>query len=481
MKTTLITAYFLLFLVPVSRLFGQAPVAPEVAPADTQEQQLLQIIKLHENGTLHSDSFTYEIRARASIWNAKTILFLNSQGVSESEITEVEKVLNQRVAHQAPARKTIILHRPAPPSETQQKADQAKDIAIRARDIAAAASKSATDLRASGAPETEAGANELRLARQLAEQAQINAQQAAINAEQAQNNAHELDATNATLSSLFHHMAISTGAKFLSPYEIKVTNNAATLSKTGNSTVGYLEFSAFNRFVLNLSPDAEDRDPAKKQGPQIGFTAADEIQAPEGPQSPWLAPWAHVPDWEAHIGFVFSGTSGSSNFSATTIAGGSDFYANAAIGWPFWRYTSTNDHTAMQLTLETAGGANTEKSFLAVHPNAFVGPGFQWRFLAHDNSFGFLCARAGYGWIDIPRFTSASDTDIVVVGGLPKFDLKGSPSLGVFFAYPLGNVFLNVGADVYFRDNPAPWSITVGTTIPVENILTTFGIGGSKK
>jgi hypothetical protein len=255
--------------------------------------------------------------------------------------------------------------------------------------------------------------------------------------------------------SLPYTVFLSSGARFQSLSSVNVQSpTSATLGTAGNTTAGFLEFTYLNRFVLRPNTPADDH---------IEYF-------------PFLK---HLPDVEFHGGFSFANSTGSSNYTASAIAGGGDFYSDLAVGLPLFRYASPSQ--AHQISLELSGGGVTEKAFLAVHPEFFGGLGYQTSFkppglLSSTNLCGFLSVRGGAGYIDTPNITDTT-TNITVdmKGGLPQFHQVWAPSMGVEFEYPItGNIYLTVNADVYFKDSPAPWNISVGASIPLSNFNNVF-------
>lgn len=253
---------------------------------------------------------------------------------------------------------------------------------------------------------------------------------------------------------------ISAGAKFVSPYTIHVDGTNGTLEKSGDSTSAFIEFTLLDRYVLR--PDSEE----EVHGSFLGAKP--------------ISPFSHLPDVESHIGFSFANSSGPSTYTATTIAGGGDFYSDASLGLPFARWS--NGAHRQQVTFELAGGVITEKSFMAVHPNAFAGLGYQaafrpWYLPGTNHLSALLTGRVGVGWIDVPSDISKASTNITVAvsGGLPLFELKPYPTLGVSFLLPISDsIYLTVGGNAYMKDDPAPWNITVGATMPFDKLGSKF-------
>jgi hypothetical protein len=117
---------------------------------------------------------------------------------------------------------------------------------------------------------------------------------------------------------------------------------------------------------------------------------------------------------------------------------------------------------------------------MAVHPNLLFGLGYQSSFTApallgsKTNTPAFIMSRAGYGFVDMPELTSATNLDIKVTN-LPQFQLKWAPSIGTSFYYPLGSgSYFSLKVNAYFLNNPTPWNVTAGITIPLGKLGSVF-------
>jgi hypothetical protein len=264
---------------------------------------------------------------------------------------------------------------------------------------------------------------------------------------------------------------LSSGATFQNPYVVNVSKDktTATLDNAGNSTAGFLEFTYLNRYVLRPAAEKETT-----------WNITQGLWLPNG--------LMRLPDVEFHAGFNFAngmGSASNTSYSAAAIAGGGDFYSDASFGLPLYRYNAEQGLQRHQVSLEASGGVTTEKSFEAVHPQAFVGIGYEASFKAlglqaSTNACGYFMGRVGAGWVDSPRIlsTTSSNTQVVVSGGLPKFDFDAAPvaSVGASLLYPLTeNVYLAVNGSVYLKDNPSPWNVSVGASIPFASISKMFG------
>ncbi|HEY0433941.1 MAG TPA: hypothetical protein VGC95_08715, partial [Chitinophagaceae bacterium] len=146
---------------------------------------------------------------------------------------------------------------------------------------------------------------------------------------------------------------LESGARFQSPYTISydATANTAKLTKAGNSTAGFLQFSYFDRFVLRdpgtySGAEGDMLDKRRDKGKswdkrKVGRSLTNTSDRAEDKfahsQFDWLVPFAHYPDIEWHLGYTFANGSSSSTFSSSSIAGGGDFYSDASIGLPIMR------------------------------------------------------------------------------------------------------------------------------------------------
>jgi hypothetical protein len=254
---------------------------------------------------------------------------------------------------------------------------------------------------------------------------------------------------------------LSSGARFTGPYTIHVTNSTSpgVLDNSGNNTVGFLEFDYINRYVFRPPRELE----RQQHGDLFGFE--------------FVKPWEHAPDIEARIGFNFANSTGTSNYTASTMVGSGDFYSDTRVGLPLFRHTTKAQR--QQISLEGEGGMTTDKSFMAVHPSAFVGLGYQTSFRPHigsssTNVCGFLSGRLGAGWIDVPSTTGSVPGGVGVKldgNGLPVFHLDPSPCFGVLLVYPITeSLFLELDSNTYIRHEPANWNVSVGFVIPLGKV-----------
>jgi hypothetical protein len=257
------------------------------------------------------------------------------------------------------------------------------------------------------------------------------------------------------------------GAKFDNPFRININHEdqTGTLTNRENSTDAFIEFSCFNRFVMRgLDLEDYERDPNwQKTNTVLGNN---KLQ--------FLCPGLHFPDYDINVGFIFRNGSDPTNLSASTIAGGGDFYSEGSIGIPILRYSSAR-LGVHQITIEAAGGFATEKCFMTVHPNMFFGAGYQGSFNFPAGK-GYFASRVGYGWVDTPIFSSNNRKDVMVVGDLPQFKLQSAATIETSLVIPVvtvlnAPVYAVVRANVYLTDNPNPWSITVGGSVSIDKLF----------
>jgi hypothetical protein len=260
---------------------------------------------------------------------------------------------------------------------------------------------------------------------------------------------------------------ISAGAEFLNPYAISVPNptpyGTGTLTNAGSSTVGYVEFDYINRHVLRLT----GRDFCTGTN-WWDFTGQ------------WMIPTKEAPDVQFNMGFLFENGTGitNQNYSAQSLAG-ADFYSRLDLGFPIWRLDlPTQSH---QVSFEAGGGVGTQKNFELIHPNAFVGLGYETSFRpflgsSYTNSCGFFEAKAGAGWTDLPSLVGTNNLVNLDGNGNPKFNFRPACELSTYLAYPLTDkVYLTVDAIDYLGYRPPQsWSVKVGVSIPLDSIGNVF-------
>jgi hypothetical protein len=253
------------------------------------------------------------------------------------------------------------------------------------------------------------------------------------------------------------------GAKLENPYSIS-TNTL----KAGNSTTdGFVELDLYLREIFRtggaddrllstggMDPNSENDTHWRFMWPIYSFWGGDPAQKAS-------------PDFDLKLGYVFSGTSAPSNYTASTIAQGSDFYFNGSFGAPWFRYDSGTG-LKLQSTAEVGGGFTTDKKFLEVHPDLFLGAGLQVAYLGANSasSFGntYIILRSGYAAVDEPRLISGSTVALDQLGN-PEFDLKWSPSVGAQAILKLSSaICVEMGANVYFT-KLSSWNISAGVSI----------------
>lgn len=244
------------------------------------------------------------------------------------------------------------------------------------------------------------------------------------------------------------------GAKLQNPYTIGIdTNHVGTLNKDNTTTDGYVEAMVSLRYITRTRiPDTEV-------------------------QNGWLNPLlfdipalclkgASLPDFEARFGYIFSGQSSPTNYSASTVVGGSDLYGEMSVGLPVHRYTTDDKLTHVQTAIELSGGFVTDKHFLTVHPTAFAGLSIQLSDQLSNGLPWYWLSRVGVARTDTPKLVSGGP--MVDLDGLdiPRFNTTWAPTMGTSLIYPLSETFsLQIGGSAYFTEAPASWNISVGFTL----------------
>ncbi len=184
----------------------------------------------------------------------------------------------------------------------------------------------------------------------------------------------------------------------------------------------------------------------------------------------FFCPTQLFPDIDLKIGYLFGGSSSSTNnVSISTIAGGSDIYADGSVGLPFWRWSPASGWN-QQLTVEAGGGFASDKQFLALHPNYFVGIGYQ----VHQRDWTWF-TRLGIGGSDVPRRKDGTATIVTQPDGMPYFDMETSVAWGAQILYRLNDVVsVQFGMNAYFHDRP-DWNVSLGLLIDPQKAFKTLG------
>lgn len=306
------------------------------APVPYTAEQLLDLIRLRDQGTIDTNTFQTLVHTRSIVpIDVPTILGLQKKNISEEQLMELDQVAkdlnngNGQVSTQASYSKdsaTAPGARPSGASTNLAALVQPKLMITEANMRAAATSliASGDSLAAYATNYSVAGADTNLLAFGTNLTGLGTTMISAL--------------TNSP--SLPYKVFFSVGAKFQNPYALHVDPSSAfaTLTNSGNSTVPFLEFTYLNRFVL--------RDPSDESDPR--WDGVRQIVARDKIEAFW--PFLHFPDIEIHLGFTFANSLASSNYSASTIAGGGEFYNDGSVGLPFMRYTSASQ--SHQLTLE---------------------------------------------------------------------------------------------------------------------------------
>lgn len=252
-------------------------------------------------------------------------------------------------------------------------------------------------------------------------------------------------------------VSIWTGAKLENPYSI--TNGM--LKPNNSKTAAFIDLELTHRYVLSGNTSGEDNEYFWGKPRRYGDGKWD-----------WFIPGQVFPDLNFRMGYVFNNSSTTpTNLTVSTIAGGSDLYSDNSIGVPFWRWSQPDLN--QQATIELGGGFTTDKEFLAIHPNYFVGLGYQFH-----NKDWLWQTRFGLGAADVPRITSGS-TVATDSRGLPQFDFKATPTWGTTITYSLNpTVKLQLGANAFF-EKQATWNLSAGVSIDPAAAFKGF-TGGSK-
>jgi hypothetical protein len=274
---------------------------------------------------------------------------------------------------------------------------------------------------------------------------------------------------------IWSYVTLWAGAKLENPYSITVdpTNHTAKLQPVDAKTDGYLELRLRYRFVDIVAANA-------KQITVFSYNANKNL-AERSYSGGFAWDWQGgypLPDVDTAIGYVFRNSSAPTNFNSSTIVGGSDLYVTGSLGFPYWRYasSSTNDPgmRAVQATLEISGGFVTDRHNLLLHPNIFVGGGFQFLYFRGPESDllpGFWTGRIGLAQVDQPKLIT--DSSVALNGrDEPEFKSSWVPALGFDVTFPISHTLsAQFGGNAYFTDSPSSWNLTVGLVVDVDKLF----------
>ena len=328
------------------------------------------------------------------------------------------------------------------------KANALHEAAKEAREAAkAAAERSAA--ASENARQSPGDATKEKLAKEAATKAAAAAEVAAA----AQSAVSRLEAENEAANSGWI-INLWSGARLRNPYTI----TDSVLKPNNTKTDPFIEIQLLHR---NVFIQGEYEDPifygrsARKWGKSNNMD--------------FFLPGQVFPDLDLKIGYMFGGSSATNNVNISTIAGGSDIYSEGTVGIPFWRWSPATGWN-QQLTVEGGGGFASDKQFMALHPNYFVGIGYQ----VHQKDWTWF-TRFGYGGSDVPRRKDGTATILTQPDGMPYFDLESSPAWGAQILYRLNDVVsLQFGMNAYFHNRP-DWNVSLGVLIDPQEAFKSFG------
>jgi hypothetical protein len=268
------------------------------------------------------------------------------------------------------------------------------------------------------------------------------------------------------------------GEKLLNPYTISTTNispgkKSGTIQNNNTTTEPFLELQFNERYVVRSGDEYSGHH----------WEADSTIDILSLPIQKF---WDEIPDVDFSLGYLFAPGTGTNKLSIATIAGSSDIYAQTSLGLPILRYHNWDYSDKQQVTIEINGGFTTDKNFDTVHPNLFLGGGYQGKFpnpLTTTNNLPiYWFGRGGVAMIDQPA-VDQSNVLFKTSGGLssPKFETKWAPSLGSNVVVPISQQLdIQLGGNVYLLDGPAQWNITLGVSVDLgkfsQNLGSMFGL-----
>jgi hypothetical protein len=249
------------------------------------------------------------------------------------------------------------------------------------------------------------------------------------------------------------HAELHFGLVTLNPFRVTVdpgTNGPRAFMEQDDKSARLLvEFTYNNRWAWNMPEPTEV---------QRVFTK------PMGRFRGW--------DFQGRISFSFLDGDG----DGASILGAGDLYSEFSVGKHLVRWATENQ--AHSVNMETSYGAATDRSSLDLHARILHGLSYSAGF---DNPFFgssdhhrriLFTTRMGIAWFDVPRFLNSDTNEVAIRRGVPDFQLSFGYALETEFFYPLSATSaLTAGGRVYGCSDPNPWTIWVGYTKSVGQIV----------
>jgi hypothetical protein len=279
------------------------------------------------------------------------------------------------------------------------------------------------------------------------------------------------------------HFFVEAGAVGRSPFTIKKQDKNFYLDDSGTADVqAYVQFRLRKRDAWDKARELVGPAPRNWFGP---CRKAD---------SKWDCSMLWHPDFDVRVGFNFGQ---SSDASATTVAGTGDLNVSGAVGLPLLQVD--NGNTIHTLNLEGIFEGVTDRGAQDIHFREGLGIAWAMGWVnrpldiagsgsALQDRVYELSLRPTANILESPNLDDSAPP--ISVNGVDKPVVKTRPSTqkpdfetryGAFgvdldFLIPYGERgYLTLGASLFGGNvNPDPWSVRLGTTIPLEQIVGVF-------
>lgn len=262
------------------------------------------------------------------------------------------------------------------------------------------------------------------------------------------------------------------GVRQLSPYTLRIDDSGAEprgfLEKGGGDTPLFFEFVYSNRWAWN---DA-----------RIGAAAARESEETGGEGTGWAGLNlfnADYIDFDTRIGFTFAKDS---KLEPGAIAGSGDVGMELNLSRHLARGFLYENDGSYSVNAELAYGLVTDKSSFHARQRYFAGLGYTGSYAGwgRDGGTVLLHLRAGYTGIDALQFKSRTSREIELeYGDLPRYRTEDAWAIESELIYPLTkDAHLTMGARIYGGLSPTPWSVHIGYTKSLGDIVNAFLPGG---
>lgn len=178
------------------------------------------------------------------------------------------------------------------------------------------------------------------------------------------------------------------------------------------------------------------------------------------------------------------GSSGTTQYQATSLVGTGDFGVEGGMGQNFW-LLNTSRYNFQTVDLEERFWGITDRSTYHSHREEFLGLGYNVGYMVTKLSTDpvRLTMRAGIDWMDsvtfVPSYLGTNSTSVATQHNSPVYVQAPYLSYQGSVTVPIGQSnYLEAGGRLYFGPSrhAAPWSSYVGYSIPLDNLFKTLGL-----